>query len=199
MLTAASVMNSAPRVGRRVDGEHVADAPGGAQARIRRDDRVHQFVRMQRALHQRFDLARSRHRHRLVGGRVAMLGRDDLDIRQCRGCAPLPRGGSSLSGPTSTGSIRFLARRLDRAHKRGFVDRMNDRGLQRLHGSRGLDQHACSDGPSRASPRRIPRAVQPRSSSSARRSPPSRPSRDRRADWSREPRSSRGGLRSPSP
>ena len=64
-----------PRVGGHVHDEDVADAPRGAQAGRRRHHRAHQLVGVQAALHQRLDLARARHRDRLLGGGVAVLGR----------------------------------------------------------------------------------------------------------------------------
>ena len=147
-----------PRIGRRVDREHVADAPRGAQAGLGRDDRVHQFVRVQRALHQRFDLAGPRHRDRLVGGGVAVLGRDD----RIAGDVDAGRFGRTPDLGFRTDQHRLdqvLACRLDGAGQRGFVDRMHDRGLERLEIAGCARSEFCSAGPSPASARRIPRAV----------------------------------------
>jgi len=57
----------------------VADAPRRAQAGIGVDDFAHQFVGVQRALHQRFGLAFAHQRHRASRCGVAMLDVDDGD------------------------------------------------------------------------------------------------------------------------
>ena len=139
MLTAASVMKQRPRIGGRVDREHVADA-----SRVRRpvspcDDRAHQFVGVQRALHQRLDLAGARHRHRLRRGGVAVLGRDDLETGNVE---PMRRGGSRIfrSGPISTGAISSSLAASIAPMQRSLVDRMDDRRPKRLHRARRLDE-----------------------------------------------------------
>ena len=197
MLTAASVMNSGARVGRRVDREHVADAPRGAQAGIRRHDGVHQFVRMQRALHQRFDLARSRHRHRLGGGGVAVLGRNDLDSRRCRCCAPSAARRIFASGPTSTGSINSSraasiapmseasSTGCTTAVFSGFRSRV---ALDELLVAAALLAHLLDEFLARLRGDRLLRRDDLRRR---------RPSRDRRADWSRALRSSPAAPRAP--
>ena len=57
MLTAASVTISVSAYDGHVHHEAVADAPRGAQARLAPDDRAHQLVGVQAALHQRLGLA----------------------------------------------------------------------------------------------------------------------------------------------
>ena len=54
------------------------------------DHRAHEFVRMQRALHQRLDLAGAGHGDRLLRRRVAMLRRNDLEGGQIE-LQPAPR------------------------------------------------------------------------------------------------------------
>ena len=95
-----------PRIGGRVDREHVADAPRGAQAGIA-SQRPRASVRPcaarpSSALRPR-PAAPSPPPCRPPRG-CARSRRSDS--RRCRYCAPSAARGSSASGPTSTGSIR---------------------------------------------------------------------------------------------
>ena len=60
------------RIGRHVHDEDVADAPDGAHAALAADDRGHQLVGVQAALHQRRHLAGAHHLHGAGGGGVAV-------------------------------------------------------------------------------------------------------------------------------
>ena len=64
---------------RHVHDEAMADAPGGAQAGVARDDRAHELVGVQAALHQRLGPAFADQRDGLGGGVMAVLGVDDLE------------------------------------------------------------------------------------------------------------------------
>ena len=67
-----------PRIAGRVDSEDVAHPPRRAQAPLMVQDRVHEFVRVKRALHKRFSAARARHRDSRLCGRIAMFCGNDL-------------------------------------------------------------------------------------------------------------------------
>ncbi len=70
-------------VGRRgVDDEHMAGATAGAQAGLGVEGGVHQFVGVQRAFHQRADLAAACQFDRQRGGGVAVLGGHELPGRE---------------------------------------------------------------------------------------------------------------------
>jgi hypothetical protein len=58
-----------PRVVGHVDRKDVSDAPGGAQTLNVIDDCAHELIRMERAFHQRLDLAGAGH-----GARSARMG-----------------------------------------------------------------------------------------------------------------------------
>ena len=66
------------RIAGRVDGEDVAHPPCGAQAPIMVQDRVHEFVRVKRALHKGFSAARARHGDSCLCRRIAVFCGNDL-------------------------------------------------------------------------------------------------------------------------
>ncbi len=146
------------RIGRHVEDEDVADAPGGAQPARRRHHRGQHFVGVQAALHQGRHLALARHLHRPRRSLVAVLGGDD---RRCpRG--PLPAAAATArifaSGPTSTGMIR--PRRAassapsseSRSHGCTTAHRTGRQSLAAMQHPR--ERRRCAAGPSPASPRR---------------------------------------------
>ena len=67
-----------PRIAGRVNGKNVAHPPCGAQAPLMIQDRVHEFVRVKRALHKRFSAARARHRDSRLCRRIAVFCGNDL-------------------------------------------------------------------------------------------------------------------------
>ena len=95
-----------------------------------RDDRTHQLVGVQAALHQRFDRAGQR---KLDGaGRRGMavrhvLDRDAVEVQR-RTLARRPRRRSR--GPTSTGSMSPRRARIERSRQADRVARMDDGHLQ---------------------------------------------------------------------
>ena len=97
-----------PRIVGRVDRKDVADAPGGAQAALAVDHRMHELVGMESALHQRLDLAGAGHGDGLRGRGLAVLGRDDLVRRQIELC--LRGGGADLGLRTNQHRRISLAR-----------------------------------------------------------------------------------------
>ena len=128
-----------PRIAGRVDRIDMAYAPVGAQAEIGVNNRAHQLVGMERAFHQRFDLAGAGHGDGLHGRGVAVLGRDNFVGRQIE---------PGLRGSGADFSLRanqhrhdqFGARRLDGAEQRRRVDRMNNRRTDGIEAAGRLDQ-----------------------------------------------------------
>ena len=70
-----------PRIIRGVDNKHMAHPPGGPKLFLV-DDRAHELVGMETALHQGFDLSIARECDRLRCSRMAMFGRDELIARE---------------------------------------------------------------------------------------------------------------------
>ena len=74
------------RMARHVHDEAVADPAGGANPGLSRDHGAHQFVRVETALHESFNLAR-RHQLDCLRGRVLTVLRGDnlhrADIKSC--------------------------------------------------------------------------------------------------------------------
>ena len=119
-----------PRIVRSVDHEDVAHAPGGMKLFLV-DDRAHEFVGMEAALHQRLDLAIARQRDRLGRRRVAMFRRHEFIAGEVE--LGLFRGGSDFGlGPDQDGNDELLLGGFDRAQQRNRVDRMDDGRADRL-------------------------------------------------------------------
>ena len=128
-----------PRIVRRVDGEDVGDAARGAKAGRAVDDRAHQFVGVQGALHQRLDLAFARHRHAHHRGGVAVLALTISNPARSTLASSAARRIFS-SGPTSTASISFSRAASTAPTSEASSHRMNDRGAQRLEAAHQVEQ-----------------------------------------------------------
>ncbi len=121
----------------------MGDAARGAQAGRSLDDRAHQLLGVQGALHQRLRLAFARHRHAQDRCGVAVLRVDDLEP----GEVEVGQFGGAADLRLRADQHRFdqlFARRLDRADQRGFVDRMDHRGAQWLEAAHQLEQLAIA-------------------------------------------------------
>ena len=113
-----------PRIVRSVNHEDVAHAPGGLQLFLV-DDRTHEFVGVEAALHQRLDLAIARQRDCLGRCRVAMLRRHELIGGKVE--FGLFRCGSDFClRPDQYGNDEFFLGGFDRAKQRNRVDRVDD-------------------------------------------------------------------------
>ena len=129
------------RLGIRRHVEHVdvADAPLGAQARLRRDDGAEQFVGVKAAFHQRTNGAGRCKLDRFGGSCVAVLGRLDAQAFD-RNAGFLGSGGDLVR--------RTDEHRFDEAFEFGFdrggdcfrTARMHDRGRQRGQRFRLLEE-----------------------------------------------------------
>ena len=86
-----------PRIVGRVDRKDVAYAPGGAQAAFAVDNSMHELIRMERAFHQRLDLAGAGHGDGLSRRGLAVFRRNDL-VR-CQIELSQRGGGANLEPP----------------------------------------------------------------------------------------------------
>ena len=128
-----------PRIVGRVDRKDVADAPVGAQAAFAVDNRVHELVGMERALHQRLDLAGAGHGDGLRRRGLAVLRRNDLVRRQIE---LRQRGGGADLGlrPDQHRHDEIDAGGFHGAEQRWRVDRVDNRGTDRIEAMGHLEQ-----------------------------------------------------------
>ena len=118
-----------PRIVGTIDNEDMAHAPDRAKL-LFADNRAHEFVRMQAALHQRLDLAVTGERNGLGRRRVAVLGGHDLvpgevELRGFR------RGADFGLGTDQHRHDKIFLASLDGARKRNLIHRVHNRGAQR--------------------------------------------------------------------
>ena len=138
MLTAASVTSSSRGyVGTSITKTWLMRRR--CAARVARDDRGHQLVGVQAALHQRLDLAGARHLDRLLGGGMAVLDGDDAVGRDVDALGRR-RGADLRLGPDQHRHDEPAPRRLDRAEQRVAVAGMDDGGGTGGALSAALDQ-----------------------------------------------------------
>ena len=124
-----------PRIVRSVDDEDVAHAPSGMQLFLV-DDRAHEFVGVEAALHQRFHLAVACQRDRLGRCRVAVLRRHKLIGGEVE--LGLFRCGPDLGlGSDQDWDDELFLGGFDRAKQRNRVDWM-DHGRADRHQARVL-------------------------------------------------------------
>ena len=102
-----------PRIVRSVDDEDVAHAPVGMQLFLV-DDRAHEFVGVEAALHQRLDLAVARQRDGLRRRGVAMLRRHEFIGGEVE-LGRFRRGADFGLGPDQDRNDEFFLGGFDRA------------------------------------------------------------------------------------
>ena len=108
----------------------MADPAFGAQAGVVRDDRRHQFLGMQAALHQGFGFAGAHQGHRFGRGIVAVLRRHQRQIGDIEAAAGRKRAQPSLGGDEGSGD-QAEAMGLDRASQGDGIAGMHHRRRHR--------------------------------------------------------------------
>jgi hypothetical protein len=122
-----------------VHDEAVADAPVGPQPGVAFDDRAHQFVGVETALHERLHLALSRKRDGPFGRRLAMRSVYDRDAGQVES-AVRGHGSDPLLWTDQNRDDQPCLGCFDCPTQRAFVAGMCDRAWHRLERPRPCDQ-----------------------------------------------------------
>ena len=139
ILMAASVTMIGRAIGRHGDQEAVAEPPFGTQAPLLLHHLVQQLVGMQAALHQRFGLAGADHRHRHLGGVMAVLGRHQ-PIRRDVDSFARGDGADLFLRADQDGRDQIALGRFDRPLQRVVAARVDDGRGQRRQAIARLDQ-----------------------------------------------------------